>query len=125
MLKIDFSPVDEGSLYNPAGSMFKVISERHDQLFIHGRTVEKDVEINSSGQILEASMRLLSIILQEEKEIKNLPQYLKQPPQGWDINIWNHILGKSDEDKMIVAASFLMAEYDRRMYIKNKENEQK
>lgn len=106
--------IDRKELIKKCPSLFKVINERSEQLFLHDRTVEKDVVINTEEQLLKAAMLL--IFNQVDEKDRDL---IKQPPIGWDQEIWDHILAKPLKEQLIIAATFLMAEYDRVTYIEN------
>ncbi len=77
--------------------------ERAEQLAKHGRTLKKDKELNTSGQLSEAANKLL------------LPDGSDVPPvpAGWALNIWKRMCEKPRRQRLIIAGALLLAEEDR------------
>ncbi len=81
-----------------------IAKERHDQIFKHGRDIVHDVKFNSLGQLSVAA----GILSQ-----KNIPDYLILIPKGWDVEIWNKMLRKPYEQRLIIAGALISAEIER------------
>lgn len=84
-----------------------ITTERQEQLKKHGRTVEDDVSENDLGQLAEAA-RILS------QETIPLAQ---GAPIGWSSTIWDRMIEKPYEKRVIIAGALLAAEYDRLTHI--------
>lgn len=98
-------------------SISKAMLERFEQFQDHGRTVEKDVELNTEEQLIEAALLLIF----NHSDGIHTP-IVCQAPKGWDQAVWDHILAKPKKEQLIIAATFLAAEYDRQIYIENLNN---
>lgn len=89
-----------------------IAKERQEQIEKHGRTVEKDVQYNEDGQLIDAIL-LLILSLNSDNHVA-----LKEPPKHWDEPIWHHMLQKTEHDKLILMGAFAAAEIDRLNYKK-------
>lgn len=75
--------------------------ERTEMIEKHGRTVERDVEENPNGELLDGALAILN----GDRE---------QFPPHWNENICDKIMNKKEwVDKLAIAAAFIMAEIDR------------
>lgn len=101
--------INGGKLLKDCPSLFQIINERSDQIFKHNRTVEKDVLLNTEDQLIYAAITILC-----GDTVTALI-----PPKGWDEKIWQHIIEKPTKEQLIIAATFIAAEYDRQTYIEN------
>ena len=86
----------------------KINDERNEQLDIHGRTIEYDVEHNSEGQLSKAA----SILCIEDIDSIH-PDPDEHCPDGWSYDLWIHMVSKPWEDRLIIAGTFMAAEIDR------------
>lgn len=86
-----------------------VIAERQKQIEM-GRDTDFDVRLNDKGQLTEAACFLLNKI--EWDSYLNVPvtDYL---PDHWNEEYWKKLCRKSYEERLIIATSLLLAEYDR------------
>lgn len=96
-----------------ATSIGKVVGERIRQINSLGYTIEKDVENNSDEQLLHAVFLLIASLNEDNANA------VAHPPKGWQQDYWNKYLLKNKKEKLIMMATFLMAEYDRLNYIEN------
>ena len=76
--------------------------EREEQIEKHGRTVRDDVKFNNKGQLKDAAFRLLF----------SLCRHL-DPPEGWNVKVWNKMKRKTVKEKLIIAGALIAAEIDR------------
>lgn len=85
--------------------------EREEQLSKHGRTVEKDVELNTDNQLWMAVMGLLrstpELTNEEEFRINNFR------PRKWSAEVWVKMCRKTYTERLAIAGALLAAEYDR------------
>jgi len=77
--------------------------ERVDQLEKHKRSIEDDYKLNADYQLVDAAIKLLKGGQHE-------------CPEGWDIKIWEKMLTKSEQEKLIIAGALIAAEIDRLNY---------
>ena len=77
--------------------------ERVEQLEKHKRTVELDYKLNADYQLVDAAIKLLKGGQHE-------------CPEGWDIKIWEKMLAKSEQEKLVTAGALIAAEIDRLNY---------
>lgn len=94
-----------------ASSIGKVVGERIRQITTLGYTIEKDIENNSDEQLLHAVFLLIASLNDDNANA------VAHPPKGWQQDYWNKYLFKNKKEKLIMMATFLMAEYDRLIYI--------
>lgn len=98
-----------------------IVKERFNQL-AKGRTIEKDVELNSKKELAEAAQGLL--VPYEECDL-NLADMVMRAwcPPTWDKELFLLLCKKPYEERVTIAGALCAAELDRLLYIKNKENE--
>jgi len=94
----------------------KVTQERLEHIFKHGKDTIHDYRENDKGQLVIAA-RMLSfgaggIDDGMEETAKSMC------PEGWDEGLWAHMLSKSYEERITIAAALLVAEGDRIEYDK-------
>lgn len=87
-----------------------VIEERNEQIYIHGRDVQMDFDLNGGGQLAEAA-RKLSV------EDIGTGNSAPKEPAGWSKHIWNGLINKTYKKRCIIAAALLSAEVDRLNFI--------
>lgn len=83
-----------------------VIKERKEHFSKHGITVEKDSDKNCTGQLKEGARKLMA-------KSKDLVDF---PPEDWDKTLWAKMCNKSYKDRLVIAASLIIAEIDRLQY---------
>ncbi len=83
-----------------------IAQERKEQMYKHHRTIADDVKYNTKGQLSVGA----GILAQ-----KNIPEHIKDTliPTGWDEKIWNKMLNKPYEQRLIIAGALIAAELDR------------
>lgn len=82
------------------GSIDKILVERLEQLHKHGYDVNWDLKHNTEGSLIMAAIYCLT--LDEEKY-----------PLSWNDVFKNRMKSKALEERLIIAAALLAAEYDR------------
>lgn len=100
-----------------------IAQERAEQIEKHGRTVEKDAELNSDYQLLDAAVRLLSKHAEGrntlDKNDMEAPDdgmdYLFKAmiPDGWNEQIWNKMFDRPYKNRLVIAGALIAAEIDR------------
>lgn len=95
-----------------------VIAEREKQIKM-GRDTKFDVKINNEEQLRCAGCFLPESLDFDSESVEVSPEYFLPPK--WDKKEWEKLCLKSLEERLIIAASFLIAEYDRLQAIKIKE----
>lgn len=80
-----------------------IAQERYEQKVKHGRTVKEDYQLNADYQLVDASIKLLK-------------GGLSPAPEGWDDSIWNKMISKSEQERLIIAGALIAAEIDRLNY---------
>jgi hypothetical protein len=85
-----------------------VAQERQEQIEKHGRTVEKDAELNDEEQMRVAALELL----------KREPKF-EHRPFGWDKAIWARMIIKPYKERLIIAGALVAAEIDRLQALEN------
>ena len=80
-----------------------ILNERVKQVE-KGYDLASDVLINHKGQLRVAARKLLV------KEPQKLMDY---PPEEWDIELWQKLVQKPEEDRIRIAGAFCAAELDR------------
>lgn len=83
----------------------RIAKERSEHFSKHKITIEMDAKENSDFQLAEAATILLN---QKFKSSR-----MTIPPDGWDEEKFERILKKPYEQRLIIAGSFIAAEYDR------------
>lgn len=89
----------------------KVIKERTEHLTKHQRTVLQDIKNNDKGQLMMAAESLLQSSDGYYDEFK-----FELIPEGWNETLFLKMFNKPLEERLIIAASLLIAEYDRLTY---------
>lgn len=77
--------------------------ERIKQIHYKKITIEDDYKLNADYQLVDAAIKLLKGGQHE-------------PPEGWDSEIWNKMLVKSEQEKLVIAGALIAAEIDRLNY---------
>ncbi len=90
---------------NQSEAVRLIAEKRLRQINVHGHTIKEDVEYNTQSQLATAARVLISG--------DSIPNKLDRIPSGWDDVIWAEYVNKSYADRLILAATFLAAEYDR------------
>lgn len=81
-----------------------IAQERTEQVEKHERTIRRDLLQNADGQLaLAASMLTL----------KNVSKFGSMTPKNWDQKLWNKMLRKPHEKRLIIAGALIAAELDR------------
>lgn len=84
--------------------------ERQEQIEKHGRTIERDVEMNDALQLPNGAKTLIS-----NPYLHALPwrkiQELK--PVDWDMGIWSNMCNKPYKERLVIAGALIAAEIDR------------
>lgn len=88
-----------------------IAKERQEQIEKHGRTIEKDVSENDNEQLSLGALMLLSVDYEEGIDHASYPE-------GWDEEICTKMIGKSYEERLIIAGALIAAELDRLQYTK-------
>lgn len=83
-----------------------IAQERAEQIEKHGRTIEKDVELNDDCQLSFAASVLASFNI-EDYDARH------EAPNGWDLNIWQKMHDKPYKERLIIAGALIAAEIDR------------
>jgi hypothetical protein len=78
-----------------------IAEERQEQIEKHGRSVFYDRSVNNDRQLSIAAMRLIG-------DRKDYPC-----PAGWDKELWERMLKKSNIKRHIIAGALIAAEIDR------------
>lgn len=89
--------------------------ERDEHVTKHSKTIFDDVIINDLYQLPTAVARLIMM--------PNIAKLDMPTPINWDSEKWIHMCSKSYEERLIIAASLLAAEYDRIQIIKKRSND--
>jgi hypothetical protein len=83
--------------------------EREEQIYIHGRTIEYDVENNEFSQLSYAAECLIT----------DDPHNEIGAPHGWSSQLWTRMKNKSYKERLIIAGALIAAEIDRLNYTGN------
>lgn len=104
----NFSQVRPTLQFSPGVQL--IADERYEQIYKHGRSIEKDIEINTEGQLIGAA-RLLMYTQEFEKDtfISLAPHRLP----GWDMEVFGRMMNKPYQERIVIAAALLAAEIDR------------
>lgn len=86
--------------------------ERVEQLTKHGRTVEKDKELNEEFQLADAAA-VLTLPVPDSLTGAFLQSYGEHPPVGWNKEIWKKMLEKPYKERLVIAGALIAAEIDR------------
>jgi len=82
-----------------------IAEERQEQLTKHGRTIERDIEENPMGELMQGAIACL-------KGLEN------NFPISWDNNFTQNVVRKPIEQRLIIAGALIAAEIDRLNNIK-------
>ena len=96
-------PIENKSELN--NGALSIVKERAEQITKHGRTIQKDVEFNTSRQLSNAASILASY---DAKKAAN-----NKRPHGWGIDIWDKMVNKPYKERLKIAGALLAAEIDR------------
>lgn len=83
-----------------------IATERQEQIEKHGKTTEKDVANNDYMQLSLGALMLLSVDYEEGIDSASYPK-------GWDEEMCTKMIGKSYEERLVIAGALLCAELDR------------
>lgn len=78
-----------------------IAAERDEQINKHGHTLEKDIETNSSDQLVAAAHDLIC------------GPDPNDTPKGWDKKVWEKLCTKNHTNRLIIAGALIAAELDR------------
>lgn len=84
-----------------------ITEERKKAIEKHGRTIERDVELNNSWQLPYAAQKLSEPIIHE----------IPIAPSNWDVEVWKKLSSKYYKERLVIAAQFIAAEIDRLIYL--------
>lgn len=79
-----------------------IAQERKEQIEKHGRTVERDIKENPSGELYLAALALMY-----------KTAYWEDLPGAWNRQICENMANKSHKERMIIAGALIAAEIDR------------
>lgn len=88
-----------------------IAKERQEQIDKHGYLVRDDTFNNDECQLAVAAEMLLASVHEEGIDSKSFPE-------GWNEELCYKILGKSYEEKLIIAGALIAAEIDRLNFTK-------
>lgn len=98
----------------PIGNGISLIAmERREQIEKHGRTVEKDIELNGRYQITHAARMLAWAPDEEGFDLMRDGPFI---PEGWSKEIWHKMMDKSYRQRLVIAGALIAAELDRLTY---------
>ena len=83
------------------GGIAMATNHRMKQIIVKGYNFQHDREVYPEGGLVIAAMRLSSAV------------GTISPPMGWSAKDWDKLIAKPREEKLAIAASWLMAEIDR------------
>jgi hypothetical protein len=86
-----------------------VAIERHQHSMKHGRTVEHDAEFNGENQLARAA----AFLSQPDFSSFTPDTLIFHTPSGWDYHDWEKMCSKPYKERLVIAASLLVAEVDR------------
>lgn len=78
-----------------------IAHERQEQIYKHGRTVDRDVAENNCGQLVSAAAYLI------------LGANDEYAPTNWDVSVYQRIMRKEYKDRLVIAGALIAAEIDR------------
>ncbi len=84
-----------------------ISAERQEQIEKHGRTIEKDVQSNRTGQLAEAAAVLI------HPTISTPRKRFSMMPSNWDDEISLKMCKKEYIERLIIAGALIAAEIDR------------
>lgn len=77
-----------------------IAEERQEQITKHGRTIERDIDQNSDGELIVAAIGAIN---------GNDASF----PAGWDLVFVQKICDKGVKERLIIAGALIAAEIDR------------
>lgn len=83
-----------------------ISDERREQLQKHGRSIQFDMDANCMGQLAEAAGMLCYPEISELKCDDT-------PLVGWDQALWEKMVGKDYQQRLVIAGALIVAELDR------------
>lgn len=88
-----------------------IAEERREQIEKHGRTLEKDSEINTNHELCWAASLLVTT---PDQDIDLLNDLIFQARlQNWDAEILQRMVNKPYKERLIIAGALIAAEIDR------------
>lgn len=87
-----------------------IAKERLEQLEKHNRTIQYDFVTNKEGQLLVGAVSLF------------IPDAEKEPPTGWDLELWQKMYAKSYKERLVIAGALITAELDRIILLEEAQN---
>jgi hypothetical protein len=91
-----------------------IAKERQEQIKKHGRTVDVDVQYNSTPTKYNGMMPLIM------GATRLLDSAFKWSPDYWNQDIFEHMISKNYKERLVIAAALIAAEIDRIQEIENK-----
>lgn len=85
-----------------------IADERREQIYLHKRTVKKDVLFNTKNELELAAIRLTMQVASKSVHVPSWPEH-------WDAAICDKMDAKTDFEKIQIAGAFLAASLDMRM----------
>lgn len=86
-----------------------------------GFTVDHDINNNRDGQLTSAARMLMT----PQWDRDNIRRAINNAPPHWNRDVWEGLMNKPYAERLLVAASFLVAQYDKIMEIDRREEEAK
>jgi len=74
--------------------------EREEQIMKHKFSIAYDVDKNTDGQLVDGALALLAL---------DFDCF----PESWDKTMCEHMFGKTYEERLVTAATLIVAEIDR------------
>ena len=84
-----------------------IAQERAEQIEKHGKSIEKDVEINKIGQLAAAAAVL------SHPDLSSPRKRFGGMPASWDDSICLRMCSKAKIERLIIAGALIAAEIDR------------
>ena len=91
-----------------------IAEERQEQIEKHGRTVEHDIKINTSNQLLEGIMLLISNV-SFKRQGNEIPQEAFEDlrPADWSVEVCKKLIAKPEVEQLQIIGAFAASEIDR------------
>lgn len=87
-----------------------IAKERQEQLEKHNRTIEDDVKWNDENQL---SFGAALLCCPDPIAMGFNPNSNEGKPHGWNQKIWNKMMAKTYQERLIIAGALIAAEIDR------------
>ena len=100
---------NEPNTIQPTESILEKIAKQRGKQLKLGYTPKHDSEYNCLGQLIQAGYALLA---------ESLITRLTLIPQNWDSVLWEKYCIKPKEERLILAAAFIVAEIERNNFVK-------